>query len=387
MASIKQRPGSPYWICCYRKANGERTQRSTKQENKDKAWGVCLACAEAERKALQGSLTEAQARLVISEIIERTTGEPMNHYSAEGWLREWLAGKKQTKSDGTSVRYAQVIENFISHLGKRAKLNNAQVSSRDLKAFRDKEINSGKAPKTCNLAVKVVGGAFNAARRQGLITVNPAESLESLQHRSESKETFNSEQDSKLLEVASSDDWQGAMLLAYFTGARLRDVTNMTWDAIDLTRNLITFRPQKTARTGKVIVIPLHPQLQEHFMTIAGQDNPRAQLFPTLAGRETGGAYGLSRTFASIMKKANKKAEEARPRKGVGRAASKLSFQGSVRHLDARLGESLFSTLTPSADIDWNLATQIDSPTKQQLRRVAHCCSLSRCTRHAQNSN
>jgi integrase len=359
MASIKTRPGSPYWICCYRKANGERTQRSTKQENKDKAWEVCLAWADAERKAGQGVLTEAQARRVISEIVERTTGEPLSFYTAEGWLREWMGGKKQTKSEGTSVRYEHVIEGFITHLGKRAALNIAHIAPRDVKTFRDKEIKAGKAPKTCNLAVKVIGGAFNAARRQGLITSNPAEALESLHHKAESKEAFKGEQLADLLASATSEDWRGAMLFAHFTGARLRDVANMKWDCIDLAGKLIRFKPQKTARTEKVILIPMHPQLEAHLLKIAGQDNPRAFLFPSLAGRKTGGAHGLSKTFAGIMERAGIKANVARPRTGVGRAASKLSFH-SFRHgfnsamANAGIAQEIRQLLTGHASAEMN---------------------------------
>jgi integrase len=331
MASIKQRPGSPYWICCYRKANGERTQRSTKQAIKDKAWEVCLAWADAERKAGQGVLTEAQARRVISEIVERTAGEPLRFYTAENWLREWLAGKKQTKSEGTSIRYAHVIDDFITHLGKRASLNIAHIAPSDLKTFRDAESDTGKSGKTCNLAVKIIGAAFNAARRQGLIQSNPAEALESLPHHAESKETFASEQVMALLQAAPSDDWRGAMLLAYFTGARLQDVAHMRWTAIDLAGATICFTPRKTARSGKEVMIPIHPQLEAHLMKIAGQDKPEAFLFPSLAGRKTGGACGLSQAFAGIMDQANINSGAGQPRPGKGRAVSRLSFH-SFRH-------------------------------------------------------
>jgi integrase len=135
-----------------------------------------------------------------------------------------------------------------------------------------------------------------------------------------------------LLAAATSEDWRGAMLLAYFTGARLRDVANMKWTSIDLSDKTIRFIPQKTARLGKEIVIPLHPDLEATLMKIAGQDNPEAFLFPSLAGRKTGGAHGLSRTFSGIMEKAGIKASVARPRKGEKRRAlSKLSFH-SFRH-------------------------------------------------------
>jgi len=331
MASLKRHPGSPFWIACYRKANGERTQRTTKQKDRDQAWKVCLAWADAEHKAWQGALTEVQARRVIAEIVERTAGEPLQFYAVQTWLQEWVDGKQQTKAESTSIRYAQVIDDFLASLGKRGDLNIAHIAPRDVKLFRDGQLRAGLAGKTCNTAIKIIGAAFNAARRQGLIQTNPVEALESLPHHSESKEVFTVEQVGELLRAAPSEDWRGAMLLAYFTGARLQDVANMSWTDVDLSEKLIRFTPRKTARTGKAICVPIHPQLESHLLHIAGQDNPKAFLFPSLAGRKTGGAHGLSKTFARIMDKAGIKADAARPRNGSGRAVSRLSFH-SFRH-------------------------------------------------------
>jgi integrase len=333
MASIKQRPGSPYWICCYRKANGERTQRSTKQENKDKAWEVCLAWSEAERKAGQGVLTEAAARRVISEIVERTVGEPLEFYTVESWLRDWLAGKKQTRNERTGDSYGYVIKSFIKHLGKRAALNIAHIAPRDVKTFRDDEIKAGKSGRTCNRLVAVIRTAFNAARRQGLIQTNPADALDALAHKAQVKGTFTGEQVADLLAAAFSADWRGAIIFAYFTGARLGDVANMKWTSIDLSAGVIRFTPQKTSRTGKQIMIPLHPDLAAHLMIIAGQDDPEAFLFPSLAGRDAGGSLGLSMEFQGIKEKAGIKEGATKTRKEgeKSRTISKLSFH-SFRH-------------------------------------------------------
>jgi len=332
LASIKKHPASPYWTCCYRKANGDRTQRSTKQTDKNNAWVACLAWAEAERKAVQGILTEAQARRVIGEIVERTTGEPLQFYTVKSWLKEWVVGKGQTKSESTGVRYAQVINAFIKHLGKRADLNIAHIIPRDLQTFRDAESKAGKAGRTCNLSVKIIGGAFNAARRQGLIQTNPAEALEALPQKTEVKGVFSIEQVTDLLKCAPTKDWRLAILLAYYIGARLQDVANMTWNLVNLSNKTIRFTPRKTSRSCKEIIIPIHPQLLEQLLKIAGQDDPDVFLFPTLAGRKSGGAHGLSKTFARIMVDAGINAGTVGPRKsGLGRKMSKLSFH-SFRH-------------------------------------------------------
>jgi hypothetical protein len=87
------------------------------------------------------------------------------------------------------------------------------------------------------------------------------------------------------------------------TGARLGDVSEMQWAAIDLEKSLVTFTSQKTRRKKKnAIQIPLHPDLEKQLLKRPGVGN--APLFPSLAARETGGRHGLSAEFAAIMRKA-----------------------------------------------------------------------------------
>jgi hypothetical protein len=97
MASLAtdSRRRSPFWICCYTSGTGQRLKKSTKvsvrpfkgEKRKDgspksvadkraEAWEVCLSIERAENHARNGTLTEQQARKIIGEILERTTGEP-----------------------------------------------------------------------------------------------------------------------------------------------------------------------------------------------------------------------------------------------------------------------------------------------------------------------
>ena len=328
MSSLKRRLGSPYFVACYTKADGERIQVSTKQRNREAAMKALLSLVEAEAKARSGTLTEAAARRIISEIVERTSGEPLQFYTAGTWFREWVAGKGQTKSEGTHRRYAHVIEGFLAHLGKRAELNLHHLTPKDVSSFRDKERAAGKSPKTANLAVKTISSGFHAALRQGYITSNPARALDSLKHTAAVKGMFTQDQVEALLAVAPPD-WRGAILFAFYTGARLQDVANMRWSAVDLGAKTIRFFPMKTP--GKEVMIPLHSTLEDHLLSIAGNDSPTAFLFPALAGRKPGGAHGLSMTFANLMGKAGIATGAARPRSAGGRAISHLSFH-SFRH-------------------------------------------------------
>jgi len=334
---------SPFWTCCYTSATGQRLKKSTKitikplpgethedgtrksqADKKKEAMEFCMALERTENSAKAGTLTEQAAKKYIAEILERTSGEKLHDYSTADWLGEWLAGKTQTKAPATAERYKQVKKEFLESLGNRGRLSLAHITATDIRRYRDAELAAGKSPKTANISVKIVSAAFNAALRQAYIANNPCTALESLPEETAERSTFTPEQIGKLLN-ATEADWKGLILLGYFTGGRLRDLANLRWNAVDLKKQLITFTPTKT---GKPVAIPLHPDLERHLLASPGIG--KAFLFPSLAGRGTGGKTGLSGQFAAIMKKAGIVATITRHTK-KGRANKSLSFH-SLRH-------------------------------------------------------
>ena len=92
------------------------------------------------------------------------------------------------------------IERFIKSLGPRAGLNLRQILPRDVLRWRESEVKSGKHPGTCNDYLGIVSSAFGAARKQGLITHNPAEAVERLRnHEDASRRPFTVEEIQALL--------------------------------------------------------------------------------------------------------------------------------------------------------------------------------------------
>ena len=264
MASIFRRPRSPYFFCAYRAGDGRWLKKSTKQTDRRKATEFCMKLEQAERAALRRTLTTAQARKLFNEVLERAGDEPLDNFTVESWLREWMATKKAALGQKTVERYEKPIKDFLAHLGARASLPLRAVTPKDVRSFRDAELRKGKSPVTANLAQRIVASALGAAVRMGYLTTNPASAVDYLAtHEAKAqKETFTPEEISALLEAAPSDDWRGIILLAAFAGLRLGDAMRLRWGNVDLQAQAITFTPTKTARLGKKLALPMHPEIE-----------------------------------------------------------------------------------------------------------------------------
>jgi integrase len=88
----------------------------------------------------------------------------------------------------------------------------------------------------------------------------------------------------------------------------------------------------RVGKTKQRIKLPMHEALHEFMLELQAPDTGKAFLFPTLAGKNTGGKSGLSMAFKRIMDKARVQGEVVRERPGKkGRSVNSLSFH-SFRH-------------------------------------------------------
>jgi integrase len=329
MASVVKdsRDRSPFFIACYTDSTGRRLKKSTKLTNKKAALEVALALEHGEDQARKGTFTEARLRDLLEQTLERVIGAPVQHYTCRSWFEEWCEEKSRSRSPATSVRYAQVARDFLSSLGPRADLALEHISARDVRLYRDAALKKGASNGTANLVVSIISMGLHRAVRQGKLKNHPCLELDTLDGESVEREPFTPDEIKNLLKAASGD-WKGAILFAYFTGARLGDVANMRWSAIDLDKGLITFTPKKTKRGKKVLRIPLHPDLEKELLKHPGVGG--AFLFPSLAERGTGGTGGLSEEFSSIKEQAGVHGTVIR-HTAKGRSSTTKSFH-SLRH-------------------------------------------------------
>jgi len=324
-------PKSPFWYACYRDERGRRVRRSTKTEDETLAEKLAMNWAQLAEAGRAGRLTESQCRNVIAQMYESAVGQPLAFTTARTYLMEWLEGTKADSAPVTYRRYRRFVGGFLAHLGIKADRLLREILARDIKAWRDALRERGLSAPTCNLAIRILRMPFLAAHNNGLIDINPLtkSSVKLLKDeaRNVAKDVFSAEQISELLKAAPTDDLQGAILAGYYTGLRLKDVTDLTWASVDLDEQIITVT---TRKTRKDVVVPIHPELAAWLKgRIRGIS--RAPIFPSLAGRSGSGRNGLSSMFKRVMDRAGIRGRILRQSTGSGRSQSSLSFH-SLRH-------------------------------------------------------
>jgi chorismate mutase len=132
MASLRKIPGSRYWIACITRADGSRTQKSTKQTDRKLAQKMAERFQDMEDLARKGRLTEDQVRKVFNEILERTGQDKISAETMESFFRQWLSSKS---NEGTARRYMQSVNHFLKCLGDKAKAPIMSLSHRDIEKF------------------------------------------------------------------------------------------------------------------------------------------------------------------------------------------------------------------------------------------------------------
>ena len=318
---------SPYWYACVTDASGRRLKKSTRETSKSRALEVARTLQDAWDAAKKRTLTEIRTRELLSEVLQRVSGEGLRVFTVRQWFEHVAKQKRKSKSERTALRYEQMHKEFLAFLGSRADLNIAAITSKDVLDFRDQREARGLAPATVNLDIKVLSAAFNAALRQGHVSVNPCAAIEPIKDKAQHKKVFTPEQVSALIS-ASEGDWQGVILVGFYCGTRLNDACNLRWREIDLVSPIktITYEPRKTG--GQVTVV-VHPVLEDYLLSLPATDNDDEFVFPSLAQRKN--VSPLSKAFRKIMERARIAQSLIRKPNESGRSVYSHSFH-SLRH-------------------------------------------------------
>jgi integrase len=376
VASLRRKERSPFWFACYLGADGRRLQVSTKQSNRKKAQAVADAWERAAKLGAEKRLGEAQARRILSEIYEVVNNEPLPSSSTRDFLDNWVEKRKLDTAPRTQKAYAQIVRDFLVSLGERATRDISQVSKADVAKYRDAVLlRTSKA--SANKVLKYLRVALGAAYKDGLCQDNPAAKLDTIKRTDEERKQrrpFTLPELKLVLEHASGE-WKGLILFGLYTGQRLGDIARLCWTNVDLQREEIRF---VTRKTGRSMIIPLHPVLIEYLESLEASDDPDLPVFPKsapIAGVASGDSR-LSQQFHTLLVSAGLAQARSKDATGEGRSKrrniSEVSFH-SLRHTATSLLKNAGVSETVAMDIIGHDSkamsrhyTVVDEPTKRK---------------------
>lgn len=349
MASIHKVKGKPNWFCAFYNPEGFRRFKTTGTNNAKIARTICVNIERASKLATDNKLSNEKGLKLIRDTcaaIEETHGKlaanrahdilknyveefvkiaggEMESYTVKGWLNTWLTGRTDA-SKATVIAYRSVIDLFLKFLGARAEKPLTTLQPKQIEDFKTHLVKR-VAPSTVNKSIKVLKASFNNAVAKRQLEFSPAEHIESIEVEDCNRRPFTSDELKKVLKKAN-DEWRTMILVAFYTGLRLRDCANLTWENVELHTGTINVLTEKTKRRQ---VLPIAEPLSRHLQTLAGDDT-KAKLCPSLHGKK---AAWLSAQFYAVMVKAELAEERDHQSTGKGRDGKREKSQISFHSL------------------------------------------------------
>jgi integrase len=175
---------------------------------------------------------------------------------------------------------------------------------------------------------------FKSAKRDGVISEDPAEFVDPVRREAGiKKRPFSMDQLRAILSVAD-EEWRSMIYFGLYTGQRLADIANLTWSNVDLSRGELRLA---TRKTGKVLILPLAGPLLANIEKLPTSDDPHAPIHPrayAILQRE-GRSSSLSNQFADLLADAGlrerKSHQQAEGRSLDRRTVEPLSFHSLRR--------------------------------------------------------
>jgi len=329
MASLWKRNNSKFWTACFTAPDGRQLKRSTKTTDRKLAVKLANSWEEAARRRI----TEGQARRVISDIYAMVSGDGLSASNIREFFDSWLTRKKLETGPSTFTKYRNTATQFLAFLGDRAGTELSHLTSKDIAKYRD-SLTERLSGSTANLELKILRSALGHAKAEGLIIENVAQRVRPVALRVGIERRAFTLTELKILIDAADHEWKGMILFGLYTGQRLKDISTLTWQHLDLNRNELRF---VTGKTGRRQIIPLARPLLKFIAAMKAGDDPKQPLFPKAYGvvERTGLVGTLSGQFYELMAEVGMVPPRTHQKTGDGRSVkrtqSEISFH-CLRH-------------------------------------------------------
>lgn len=130
-----------------------------------------------------------------------------------------------------------------------------------LRVFR-----TGHAASTYNNHICALREVFRCVAPKANITKDPWLGIRLLPDDSHTRREFSLEELRQIQSAAQQmgSEWALLITIGIYTGLRLGDCCRLSWQEVDLKRGIIQLVPHKTRKFGRMVTIPIHPELLSH---------------------------------------------------------------------------------------------------------------------------
>ncbi len=242
MASIFKR--GEVWYISYIDLSGRRIKRSLGTKDKK--------LAELKLKEIELALAKGKLGFAIDL--------PLREF-----LEKYLQWSKTTKSENTYKTDVKASKDLIEYFGDKIKLSQIKLSK--LEGWKVWLVDSKVYSKTtANIRIRHVKAMLNKAVEWQYLEENPAERLKQYKVPKGKPDFLTEEEVKKLFSVIENKTHLAVFNLLYFTGMRLSEAINLTWEDVDFKEGFIRVRSKKDWHTKnyKERFIPIHKKLYKH---------------------------------------------------------------------------------------------------------------------------
>ena len=237
----------------------------------------------------------------MTDLVADILGDEFAEMSVRKYFEGWIARKEGEVSGSTWAFYKRAVT-FLEFLGTDADKPLDSITEKRVLSYRD-ALAQEVAPKTVNHRIKLLRMIFAEARRDHLISDNPAEGVRTLRIGDDTnkKRPFTIDELKTVLRSIEGTEWHSLVVLGLYTGQRLGDIATMRWRQVNFDSGEIAFT---TRKTGRRVLVPMCKPLKDHLLSLPSSDDPDAPVH-SYAAKSVESADGrsgtLSREFGQIL--------------------------------------------------------------------------------------
>lgn len=263
---LRMRPGSPYWSAVFR-VNGKLQWHNTKQTGKR----IAQAVHDAIHKRIQDSRNQQYVAIALGEKPKEFQSLPLS----DAWEKYRSVNSRWSDSG------RKIFNHFVEWAGKRKDIADITASTA-LEFLKQYETHSGSTHNTYKSALSKIWRTLTPYTD---IKSNP---WQAIINKSKASAFYRPLTDAEVTNILKDTKgfWHFAVIIAYNTGLRKRDILKLKWEHID--PEAIEKIPTKTSNNKKSVYIPLRKEVLKALKSIP---NNSPYVFPVESKKLKSGAF------------------------------------------------------------------------------------------------